>query len=334
MSADDSAPQSRQPLVEDTLKGAGEQEQEQSLKRVEAGGIPLAAERRLRELGERGGAFTSDLSVADFALCHQLGLKPVSQVMGSSIYQVGYQATPWPSAMGGGFMFEMEALSEAWNEVRELALSRLAQEAGHVGADAVVGVELRTGEHDWAENSIEYVVIGTAVRHSQEAAAGERTRAGGHSRKGGGHSSRRDGGPVLTELSVADYAKLLSAGVEPLGVVAWSSVFFVGASYSTQMMSGIGGMGFTQNQELREFTQGVYSAREIVMGRLTEQAAKLDASGVIGMRIVHGITRTSIGAGTYSRGGLMVTFHAIGTAVREDRATIPHAPETIIDLTT
>jgi uncharacterized protein YbjQ (UPF0145 family) len=294
-------------LVED------EEEQEQSLRRVEAGGIPLAAERRLRELGERGGAFTSDLSVGDFALCHQLELKPVSQVMGSSIYQVGYQATPWPSAMGGAFMFEMEALSQAWNEVRSLALGRLAQEAGHVGADAVVGVDLRTGEHDWAENAIEYVVVGTAVRHAR---------------------ANTEGGPVLTELSVADYAKLLSAGVEPLGVVAWSSVFFVGASYSTQMMSGVGGLGFTQNQELSEFTQGVYSAREIVVARLTEQAAELGASGVIGVRIVHGIQRTTVGAGTYSRGGLMVTFHAIGTAIREDRATIPHAPETIIDLTT
>jgi uncharacterized protein YbjQ (UPF0145 family) len=138
VSTDDSDAQTREPLVEDTPEGAPdraqaiEYEQERSLERVEAGGIPLAAERRLRELGERGGSFTSDLSVGDFALCHQLGLKPVSQVMGSSIYQVGYQATPWPSAMGGSFMFEMEALSQAWNEVRGLALGRLAQEADHV----------------------------------------------------------------------------------------------------------------------------------------------------------------------------------------------------------
>jgi uncharacterized protein YbjQ (UPF0145 family) len=328
--SEDSDPQTLQPLVED------EQEQEQSLKRVEAGGIPLAAERRLRELGERGGAFTSDLSVGDFALCHQLGLKPVSQVMGSSIYQVGYQSTPWPSAMGGGFMFEMQALSEAWNEVRELALGRLAQEAGHLGADAVVGVDLRTGEHDWAENAIEYVVIGTAIRHEDTAKPGGTQPSGAQSGGNGptAASGQRRGSPVLTELSVADYAKLLTAGVEPLGVVAWSSVFFVGASYSTQMMSGVGGMGFTQNQELPEFTQGVYSARESVVSRLTHQAAKLDASGVIGVRIAHGIQRTTVGAGTYSRGGLMVTFHAIGTAIREDRATIPYAPETIVDLTT
>ena len=317
--------------------GESPAEQAQSLLQVERGGIPLGAERRLRELGEHGGAFTSDLSVGDFALCHQLGLKPVSQVMGSSIYQVGYQSTPWPSAMSGGFMFEMQALSEAWNEVRELALGRLAQEAGHVGADAVVGVDLRTGEHDWAENAIEYVVIGTAIRHEDAAKPGGTQASGAQS--GGnapiaGSGQRQRGAPVLTELSVADYAKLLSAGVEPLGVVAWSSVFFVGASYSTQMMSGVGGMGFTQNQELPEFTQGVYSARESVVERLTQQAAKLDASGVIGVRIAHGIQRTTVGAGTYSRGGLMVTFHAIGTAIREDRTTIPYAPETIVDLTT
>ena len=36
-------------------------------------------------------AFTSDLSINGFALCHQLGLTPLSQVMGSSIYQMGYQ---------------------------------------------------------------------------------------------------------------------------------------------------------------------------------------------------------------------------------------------------
>lgn len=314
------------PSYEDTLEGAPDRaqagKQAESLARVEAGGITIAAERRLREIGEHGGAFTSDLSVADFALCHRLGLRPVAQVMGSSIYQVGYQYSPWPTGMGGSFMFEMEALSEAWNEVRGRALGRLAQEAGHVGADAVIGVDLRTGEHDWAENAIEYVVIGTAVRHAQEAESGERTRAGERSQRGA---------PVLTELSVADYTKLLSAGIEPLGVVAWSSVFFVAASYSTQML---GGLGFTRNQELGEFTQGVYSARETVVQRLTAQAAKLDASGVIGVRIAHDIGRMSVGAGSYSRGGLMVTFHAIGTAVRDTGSATPQAPKPIIDLTT
>jgi uncharacterized protein YbjQ (UPF0145 family) len=93
-------------------------------------------------------------------------------------------------------------------------------------------------------------------------------------------------------------------------------------------------MNFIQNQELPEFTQGIYGAREIAVGRVTEQAARLDASGVIGVRIAHGIRQVSLGGGAYARNGLMVTFHVIGTAIREDRATIPNAPETTIDLTT
>jgi uncharacterized protein YbjQ (UPF0145 family) len=338
MSTEDTDPQPSRPLVED------EQEQERSLQRVEAGGIPLGAERRLRELGERGGSFTSDLSVGDFALCRQLGLRPLSQVMGSSIYQVGYQQTPWPTMVGGSFMFELETLSDAWNEVRRRSLNRLAQEAGHVGADAVVGVDLRTGSHDWAENAIEYVVIGTAVRHERHNArgTGDAQSAGdahgtpdAHGTRGGAHGAKTRAGssaaePVLTELTVADYAKLAMAGIEPLGVVAWSSVFFVAASYATQRM---GGLNFVANQELPEFTQGVYSARETVVERMTAQATAMGASGVIGTRIAHSIQRTEVGGGAYARGGLMVTFHAIGTAIRETEHAAMYAPETTIDLT-
>jgi uncharacterized protein YbjQ (UPF0145 family) len=321
-------------------------EQLESLQRIEAGGIPVAAERRLRELGEHGGSYTSDLSVGDFALCHQLGLRPLAQVMGSSIYQVGYQNTAWPMS-AGGFMFELNYLSDAWNEVRRRALNRLALEAGHVGADAVVGVDLRTGAHDWAENSIEYVVIGTAVRHAPAAPS---TRATGVGRDAQGPDARQDaqtagaargrgwagtGAPVLTELSVADYWKLVRAGIAPLGVVAWSSAFFVRASYNTQMISGIGGIGFTQNQELPEYTEGFYGARELVMQRMSAQAAQLGATGMIGVRINHGIQRFDGGGGRYQQGGgLMVTFHAIGTAIRELEAAPLYAPQTTIDLLT
>jgi uncharacterized protein YbjQ (UPF0145 family) len=131
---------------------------------------------------------------------------------------------------------------------------------------------------------------------------------------------------------MADYAKLALAGIEPLGIVAWSSVFFVAASYMTQGI-GFGALGFTENQELGEFTQGVYEARETVMRCLTSQAAELNASGVVGMRINHGVERISIGGGRYERGGLMVTFHAIGTAIREREATPLYPPQMTVDLT-
>jgi uncharacterized protein YbjQ (UPF0145 family) len=212
-------------------------------------------------------------------------------------------------------MFELQTLSDAWNKVRELALGRLAQEATKAGADAVIGVDIRTGTHDFAEGGVEQVVIGTAVRHTREA--------------------RRSAEPVLTELSVADYVKLLQAGVEPLGIVAWSSVFFVLATGEMQAMGGLGGrLLYRENQELTGYTQGIYEARETVVARMTSQAERLGASGVIGTRIAHGIASREVRAGGFNQTGLVVTFHAIGTAIFEDGETIPYPPQTAIDLTT
>jgi uncharacterized protein YbjQ (UPF0145 family) len=303
---------------------AQEAEDRRSRERIEAGGIPLSAERRLRELGEgrRGGSFTSDLSIPGFALSHQLGLTPLSQVMGSSIYQMGYQAAWGAPGSRGGFgagatvMIELDTLSRALNEVRSRALGRLAQEALQVGAAAVVEVQTRAGESDLQTGSVslEHTVLGTAVR-------------------------RRDspgGGPVLTELSVAEYAQLLKAGFEPLGIVAWSSVFFASYAFGPGLAGGgiMMGMG-AANYELREFTQAFYEARETVMARLSEQAASLRADGIVGTRISHTARRHELaggfGAGG-SRTGLMVTFNAIGTAIRRHAEDAGQAPEPVLDL--
>jgi uncharacterized protein YbjQ (UPF0145 family) len=284
-------------------------ELEREREQIEAGGIPLGAARRLRELREGGGAFTSDLSVSGFALCHRLGLAPLSQVMGSSIYQVGYQGASWPMMMGGSVLTELHVLSEAWNEVRRRALNRLELEAREAGADAVVGVQIRTAAHDWAEGAIEYAVLGTAVRRAGAKASAQ---------------------PVMTELSVADYAKLVNAGVEPLGIVAWTSVFF--AAYENNWILGSTPMNPVQNYELREFTAGVYQAREEVMGRVGLQAREHGASGIVGVRIGHSVRRQEVGSANRSRGGVVITFDAIGTAVRDSAGARPAAPQTKLDL--
>jgi uncharacterized protein YbjQ (UPF0145 family) len=297
-----------------------EREQERSLARVEQGGIPLSAERRLSELSERGGSFTSDLSVNGFALCHRLGLKPLSQVMGSSIYQMGYQSSWGSMGYGGTILFELDTLSQALNEVRGRALVRLGEEARHVGADAVVGVSTRAGESQLETGmpALEHVVVGTAVR-----------REGARAKH-----------PVLTELSVAEYAMLLQGGFEPLGIVAWSSVFFTSYVFGGMAAGGmLGGGPLTmgvQSFELREFTQAIYSAREAVMARITGQASALEASGVVGMNISHTVRPQTLGGGVGMREirGLMVTFTAVGTAIRQQDSAAIEAPKPIVDLFT
>ena len=314
---------------------AQEREQAESLARIEAGGIPLSAERRLNELrgaqgqeGGQGASFTSDLSVNGFALCHQLGLTPLSQVMGSSIYQMGYQSSWGTGGYGASALVELDSLSQALNEVRGRALDRLAQEARHVGADAVVGVETRAGESELGAGggqlALEHMVLGTAVRR----------------RAGSSDSSRRAGQPVLTELSVADYALLLRAGIEPAGIVAWSSVFFSSYAYGGMLGAGPSALSSMQPYELSEFTQALYSARERTMSQLTSQASALGAAGIVGVRIGHTIRpytlNSGMGAGFGARElrGMMVTFNAIGTAIHQHAEAEIQSPEPVVDLFT
>jgi uncharacterized protein YbjQ (UPF0145 family) len=322
--------------------GISDAEQAESLARIERGAITVAAERRLRELRERGGLFTSDLSVNGWALCHRLELRPLAQVMGSSIYQMGYQGA-WGQQAGGydpfgASMFELNTLSEALNEVRSRALGRLAEEARHVGADAVVGVSTNAGESDLGTGSVtlEHTAVGTAVSRAGRPSGANRP--SGTGRHGASRPGRPEAQaqPVLTELSVADFTKLVQAGFEPLGIVAWSAVFFAtafgpGGLGGTSMM-----VGATQNFELREFTQAFYNARETVMAQLNYQANALGASGIVGVRIGHNAVRQTLsgGMGGRERSGLMVTFNAIGTAIGQRESPQLYPPEMTIDLTT
>ena len=56
-------------------------------------------------------------------------------------------------------------LSQAMYEARELAMTRMEEEADQLGADGVVGVRLEIGRYEWGENMAEFMAIGTAVKH-------------------------------------------------------------------------------------------------------------------------------------------------------------------------
>src|SRR5579864_2502756 len=142
-------------------------EQAASLDALAQGALPLRAQQRLGEIGKAAsGFFTSDLSVDEFALVHAVGLRPISQVMRSSMYHVGWQQQPgfYGGWQPSGVSQELTVISEAWNTARLRAFARLEQEAELVGASAVVGVHVARGQHDWAAGAIEYVAVGTAVR--------------------------------------------------------------------------------------------------------------------------------------------------------------------------
>jgi uncharacterized protein YbjQ (UPF0145 family) len=332
----------------------GDTEQDQALKRIESGGIPLGAEQRLRELGAEGSMFTSGLSVKEFALLRRMGPQPLAQVMGASVVRTGYQylpaLAPGEVVSGGSGMSyyntqpagyinrftepsiwqirnyrwhatvvcELDVLNEAWRTARRRALDRLCEEALQVNADAVVGVRLHRSDHDLGQGTIEYVVTGTAVRLP--------------SWTGGNR-------PVLTDLSVQDYWRLHEAGQEPVGFLATTAVMFASPPTSTRLRR----MRTTRrNQELEELSEAFRLARETVRVQIEGQVSDAHGAGAVGVTLSHTVHREKLslasslqtapyrgwnrgrlglpyyvsGRGDADRRGWVITMHAAGTAVR------------------
>jgi uncharacterized protein YbjQ (UPF0145 family) len=264
---------------------------------IEAGGLPLAAQERLDALRRGGsGFFTSDLSTSEFLLIREAGFRPLTQVMGSSVYHVGWQQMPWASnwQMPLGGAAELDVLTNAWNEARSRAIGRLAEEATRAGADAVAGVRLGRGVSDWAGELVELTAFGTAVR-----------------------SERYDLGdePVLSNLSGQELAALFQRGWWPAGLVAATSVTYVVSSWATRNAQQ-GWMARLQNQELTDYTQGLYEARANAMRRLERQAHQLGAHGIVGVQLDQHQAEREVDQNG-KRTDLIVTLHVIGTAIVE-----------------
>jgi len=289
---------------------------EASLRAIEAGGIPPLASERLGALAASGSRFfTSDLTTSEFLLVRQAGFRPITQVMGSCFYSVGWQGSPMlPAGYGapgaglrgpayaggyGGYgytaagTYELDVQTEAWNEARRLALDRLAQEARLARADAVLGVEIKRGSYDWARGLIEFVAVGTAVV-SERYELGEEV--------------------FLSSLSGQEFASLVRGGYMPVGIVAGSTVAYVVGGFQTvQAISGL--RARWQNQELSELTAGLYDARSAAMRRVERQAHELGASGVVATCIEQTQHTREADQQGAKRLDLIVTLHVIGTAI-------------------
>jgi len=270
-----------------------------SLALIEQGRIPLVASERLEQFTHTGTdptapatVFSSDLEVSEWSALARLGLAPITQVMGSSIYHVGWQPTYY------NVPTEVRVLSDAYNECRRLALGRLLEEAQTCRADAVVGVKIDQGAHDWAPGAIEFIALGTAVRlPDRMREPGART--------------------VLSDLSGQEFTQCCEAGTRPVGIAAHTSVHYVPASGQTQMAQGSWGASWA-NQELVDFSQGVYEAREKAMGFITAQVQELGGDGVIGVELNEHSRTHAVRRGMYESRDLEVTFHVMGTVIRED----------------
>lgn len=253
-------------------------------------------ERLQRMRSESGRFFTSDLSVNEFLLVKQAGFDPLGLVVGSSIYHIGYQRSNFNQNQ------EMQVLTQATYKARELAMTRMEEEADQLGADGVVGVRLEVTRYEWGENLAEFMAIGTAVRH----------------REGQLHRTP-NGRPFTSDLSGQDFWTLLSAGYRPVGLVMGNCVYHVAHQTLGSWFKQTG-----QNMEMPNFTQALYDARELAMERMQSEAEEQQAAGIVGVQL----HERSHGWGSH-----VIEFFAVGTAVipiRDDHEIA--APQMVLTL--
>jgi uncharacterized protein YbjQ (UPF0145 family) len=262
-------------------------------------GVPEDAMRRLAEMrpGQATSLFTSDLTVNEFLLVREAGFRPLGLVLGSSIYHVGFQLGRWNRNM------ELDTLTQAMYHARELAMTRMEEEADVLGADGIVGVRLDIEFKEFGNDLAEFIAVGTAVKSD-----------------GAGQWRNNQNKPFTSDLSGQDFWTLVQAGYAPLGMVMGSCVYHIAHQRFWKAMGNIG-----QNVEIPQFTEGLYDARELAMSRMQAEAEQLQAEGIVGVQL------KSL---PHRWGGHTTEFFAIGTAIRPLRADhVIERPQLVLPLT-
>jgi uncharacterized protein YbjQ (UPF0145 family) len=225
------------------------------------------SQRRIARQQKSGKSFfTSNLSTNEYLLAKESGCEPIGLVMGSSFYQVGNYQNLWGYRKITG---EIEALTQAQLTARELAVSRLQQEAAQLGAHGVIGVQLKRRRKSWGIGMVEFTAIGTAIRIPGEPPTQS---------------------PFTSDLSGQEFWQLRQAGYRPQGLVFGTCSYYVHSDPATRNLMNrsiwnlIFGRG-RQNQEIVQYTQGFEDARELAILRMTKDIQQHGAIGAVGMKI-------------------------------------------------
>ncbi|HVA07010.1 MAG TPA: heavy metal-binding domain-containing protein [Acidimicrobiales bacterium] len=233
---------------------------------------------------------TSDLSVDEALLIHAAGWEPVDLVCGVTVVSVPYGVWNW----GQG---EISVASEAHNKAVKGAADHLRAECRKAEGSGVVGVRVDVEVHP---HHIGVELVGTAVRPVDS----------------GGRSPAT---PFVSDLSARDFTLLIGAGWMPVGLAFGASFVYAPRRTASAVMKQK-----TQNIELTNFTEAMYSARETAMERMQSSALEVGGQGVVEVKVTEGPMSFAHHA---------VGFTAWGTAVRLEAETHQFIrPEVILSL--
>jgi uncharacterized protein YbjQ (UPF0145 family) len=105
----------------------------------------------------------SDLSGQDLYLLIRAGYQPIGLAFGCCVYHVAHQGlSQWVGQQTQNV--ELANYTSALYEARELAMTRMQQEAHRTRAQGIVAMRIEQKSHMWGSHVIEFLAIGTTVR--------------------------------------------------------------------------------------------------------------------------------------------------------------------------
>jgi uncharacterized protein YbjQ (UPF0145 family) len=232
--------------------------------------LPAAAEATVP--GARSaGTWGSVLSCQELAAISGVGFAPVGHVFGAAVFAAGSASgSSCPGAAGspggvlparpaaqvpargdpGGFVPLVEAMYQA----RRAAVDRMTAECAALGGHGVVGVRLSRG--GFFLGGLEFTAIGTAVRAA--GAAGPRV-------------------PFTSALSGQDFARLITAGWVPAGLVLGIAI----GSWHDDRPTARQARPWSGNAEMAGWTELVNQTRRDAGRQLAQDVQRLGADGVV-----------------------------------------------------
>jgi uncharacterized protein YbjQ (UPF0145 family) len=104
----------------------------------------------------------SDLSGQDLYLLVRAGYEPVGLAFGACVYHIAHQGlSTWLGQATQNV--ELGNYTGALYEARELAMTRMQDEARGTGAQGIVAMRIEQASHIWGSHVIEFLAIGTTV---------------------------------------------------------------------------------------------------------------------------------------------------------------------------
>ena len=134
---------------------------------------------------------------------------------------------------------------------------------------------------------------------------------------------------MLTDLSLQEYWQLRRSGYRPAGLCGATGVFYVVSAGRSSAPRSVGAVGRTRNSQISRKVSTT-RAKYDRPGHRQAQAGR--AVGLVGVSLSYDVKEIEVDRGGGHRTDLMVTMHALGTAVAEDKPVQEPPPRLALDL--